>query len=189
MLKKFFVAAMMSVLVVVGQVNLCDAMPYSEMYLGGLTAGSSYADMVSMYGEPVQDRSHASGGQGYWDCWYGNSVKIHHYLLKRIDFIKVTENNGWKTPSGLAVSDNISKALDICGEPDYKKVGAYKTAYCYVHTVRSKYSDEAYPDRGFFILFNNNSGKILELSVYGQVGRFSVFNQDFIMDNMEKMVQ
>ncbi len=165
MLKKFFVAAVLSVFVLVGgQVN---AMPYSEMFLGGFTVGSSYSAMKRVYGEPVQDEGHAENN---FSSHYGDTVHIgFDNLNNRIQFITVTANNGWKTPSGLAVGDNISKALDICGAPDYKTSGKYKTVYCYFHNMGGKYLDEY----GFIILFNNESEKILQLELTGGSSMYS----------------
>ena len=179
MLKKFFIAAVMSVFVLVGgQVN---AMPYSEMFLGGFTVGSSYSAMKRVYGEPVQNEGHSEAN---YSSHYGDTVKINfNNIVNRIQGIRVTANNGWKTPSGLAVGDNISKALDICGEPDYKKVGKYKTAYCYFHNMGGKYLDEY----GFFILFNNESGKILRLELDGG-NTMSGFEQDY-QYYMKRMVE
>lgn len=178
---KFFVAAIMSVLVVVGQISFCSAMSYGEMYLGGFTVGSPYSEMKRTYGEPVQDEGHAEDNHS---CHYGNSVHIGYSNLRNvIQSITVTANNGWKTPSGLAVGDNISKALDICGNADYTKSGAYKTVYCYVHRNGNK------PDYGFFILFNKKSGKILELSLIGGNSMMS-FDEMILGERMlERMVE
>ena len=157
MLKKFFIAAMLTILLAAE--NFCAAMPYSEMYLGGFTVGSSYSAMVRMYGQPTQDE-HVI--EDICNARYGNTVEISYSnYSKKIQSIEVTANNGWKTPSGLAVGMNISRALDMYGEPDYKTSSSVKTAYCYFHRDRN------YLDYGFFILFNKESGKILQLGVYG----------------------
>ena len=180
MLRKLFVAAIMSVLVVVGQINLCGAMPYREMFLGGFTVGSSYPEMVRAYGQPVRDKSHAEDN---YSCHYGNSVEIgYNGTSNKIQHITVTANNGWKTPSGLAVGMNISDALDMYGEPDYKEIGANKTAYCHFHRDRKNYLDY-----GFVILFNNKSGKILELSLLGG-SRMADFEQIY-KNHLEYMVK
>ena len=159
MLTKFFVAAVMSVLVVVGQISFCNAMSYGEMYLGGFTVGSPYSEMKRTYGEPVQDEGHAENN---YTARYGDSVQIGYNKVRgKIQLITVKADNGWKTPSGLAVGMNISDALDICGNADYTSAGANKTAYCYFHRRGGRI------DFGFIILFNNKSGKILELSLDG----------------------
>ena len=169
MLKKFFIATIMSVLVVVGQVNLCDAMPRSEMYLGRFTIGfsrdktfvadESFSAMVRVYGQPTRNE-HAL--EVTYVAHYGNTVEVSYSNYSdKIQSIEVTANNGWKTPSGLAVGMNISRALDMYGEPDYKKSGKFKTAYCYFQKTRHG------TDMGFIILFNKDSGKILQLGVYG----------------------
>ena len=176
--KKFFVAAMM---IFFAAENFCAAMPASEMFLGGLTVNSSYQEMVRIYGEPTSQKI---GIEYMFFYGYGDSVGIDYYShTNEIQAITVTANNGWKTPSGLAVGDNISKALDICGEPDYKEIGKYKTAYCYFHR-----SNKGYLDSGFIILFNNSSGKILMLELLGSVSRMANF-EEIYQYNMENMVK
>ena len=178
MLKKFFVAAMMTIFFAAE--NFCAAMPASEMFLGGFTVGSSYADMVNMYGQ-LSDREVDLGHMA--SCGYGDSVDVGYIGgWGYIQIIRVSANNGWKTPSGLSVGDNISKALDICGEPDYKKIGAYKTAYCYVHRNGNTM------DYGFFILFNKESGKILQLELHGGERGMANF-EDIYQHIMKNMVE
>ena len=169
--KKFFVAAMMTIFFAAE--NFCAAMPASEMFLGGFTVGSSYPEMVKIYGEP-SDRKVNLGHMA--SCGYGDSVDVGYIGgWGYIQIIRVSANNGWKTPSGLSVGDNISKALDICGEPDCKKIGAHKTAYCYFHKGN---------DYGFFILFNKESGKILQLELHG--GERGIANFEDIYQHIMK---
>ena len=108
MYKKFFVALTFVLIAFIGiRFTICNAaMPYSEMYLGSLTVGSPFEEMRRIYGEPVYDEGHAEDNYG---CHYGNSVNIgYNSYTKKLQSIRVTGNNGWKTPSGLAVGDNIS---------------------------------------------------------------------------------
>lgn len=187
MLKKFFVAMFLTVFALVSN-NICSAkMPRSEMYLGGLTEGSKYNEMVRIYGEPTE----INPGYEYISTYkYGNSVEIVHYSYRdSMCSIKVTDNNGWKTPSGLAVGQNISKVLDLYGNADYTESGTAKTAYCYFGEMY--YSNDFkrnVPGLGFIIVFNKNSGKILEMGVYGSMGRSSGFSE-YYRGMIEDMVK
>ena len=190
MFKKIFIAAIVSLLFIVG--NQVNAMPASEMYLGGFTASyrggndiaaASYSEMVKVYGQPVQDEGHAEDN---YTCRYGNSVRIGYSgYNNEISLITVTADNGWKTPSGLTVGMNISRATELYGTPDYTKVGATKTAYCYFGEV-SYHNGQAYPKFGFIILFNNSSGKILQLEVAG--GNSMSGFDDYYEYGMKRMV-
>ncbi|MBR4152902.1 MAG: hypothetical protein IKT98_08075 [Selenomonadaceae bacterium] len=165
MLKKFFIVVILSVFALVGnRFSLCSAaMPYSEMYLGGFTVGSSYSEMTKMYGAPT---SQDLGIEHNACCIYGNSVVINYNNFdNKIQGINVKANNGWSTPAGLTVGMNISDALDMYGEPAFKKSSSIKTVYCYFHKPNMGRSTP--PDFGFFIVFNKDSGKILQLSVIG----------------------
>ena len=185
MLKKFFVAAIMSVLVVVGQVNLCDAMLYSEMYLGGLTVGSTVEYMKKLYGKPTEP---FVGVHGHYE--YGDSVIIHHDVIEeRLYGIIVKANNGWATPAGLTVGMNISTALDLYGNPDYTEKGSYKTAYCYFYKVQKHSLEGLCDDVAFVILFNNSSGKILQLSIHGGDWHRHYSFMDGYQDKLKEMVQ
>ena len=125
MLKKIFIG-MVFFLVAATQFNFANAMAYSEMYLGSLTIGSTVDEMKRIYGEPSSNKWEI---ENLHSCTYGNSVNIgYNSTSKKLHDINVRANNGWKTPSGLAVGDNISKALDLCGNPDYVQSGNFKTA-------------------------------------------------------------
>ena len=172
---KFFMAFIF-VIMLATQINFCQAMPYSEMYLGGLTVGSTVDEMKRIYGEPT---SHKVGIEHLGSYAYGNNVGIGYFYFQkaRITDITVSANNGWKTPSGLAVGDNISKALDLYGNPDYTQSGNFKTAYCYFHKSYNQQMESK--DFGFIILFNKDSGKILELGLWGDGDRSSDFEKEY----------
>ena len=53
---KFFMAFIF-VIMLATQINFCQAMPYSEMYLGGLTVGSTVDEMKRIYGEPSSGKT------------------------------------------------------------------------------------------------------------------------------------
>ena len=170
-MKKIFLAIMLSVFALVGN-SICSAkMPISEMYLGGITLGTSYNEIVRIYGKPTTaeysteaaptDDSNAP----FAHYKYCSSVDIY-VIGKKIRGITVTENNGWKTPSGIAVDSNISDVLDLYGNPDYTESGNFKTAYCYFGEMYyDKDTKSNSPEFGFIILFNKNSGKILQMEI------------------------
>ena len=184
MYKKFFMAFIF-VIMLATQINFCQAMPYSEMYLGGLTVGSTVDEMKRIYGEPSSTKWEI---ENLSSCEYGNNVRIGYVSHKkvRITNITVSANNGWKTPSGLAVGDNISKALDLCGNPDYTQSGNFKTAYCYFHKSYNQQMESK--DFGFIILFNKDSGKILELALLGDAGRSASFDEIY-QSNLKRLVE
>lgn len=181
MLRKIFIG-MAFFLLAATQINLASAMSYGEMYLGGLTIGSTDDEMKRMYGEPVSAERNVQRGIDY--TYKGVYI---HWTGLGIQEITVRENNGWKTPSGLAVGDNISKALDLCGNPDYVQSGNFKTAYCYFHKSYSQYSKKEEIDFGFIILFNKDSGKILQLGLWSG-SKMAGFEKSY-QDNMERLVE
>ena len=186
MYKKFFIAVTFLVTTLAMQINFCQAMPYSEMYLGGLTIGSSIDEMRRIYGEPT---SHKWVIEVHNSYQYGNTVTIdYNGSNKKIGFITISADNGWKTPRGLAVGDNISKALDMYGNPDYTQSGNFKTAYCYFHESYNTYSKMNVKDFGFVILFNKESGKILQLALWGDPSRMAGFDE-YYQDSMKRLVE
>ncbi len=160
MFKKFFIAAMFSVVVI--QLSVCGAnMPRNEMYLGGLTVGSTLDEMTGIYGNYD---SYNPGVEGLALYEYGDSVAIgYNSFSKKIISILVNANNGWTTPAGLAVGMNISDSVDLYGAPDYSETGDYKAAHCYFF-----YDDSGNVRKlAFIILFDKNSGEILEMRCFG----------------------
>ena len=185
MYKKFFMAFIF-VIMLATQINFCQAMPYSEMYLGGLTVGSTVDEMKRIYGEPT---SHKVGIEHLGSYAYGNNVGIGYfdYQKARITDITVSANNGWKTPSGLAVGDNISKALDLYDKPDDTKSNDFKTAYCYFHHNYDDSQKKEVIDSGFLIIFDKDSEEILEMKICGDtpLGKFAEFYKDMMIQMIE----
>lgn len=192
-MKKIFLAVMLSVFALVSS-NICSAkMPVSEMYLSGLTFGTSYNEIVRIYGKPTTSEYHGETGPtnnpnaNYAVYKYGYSVIINcSNHGKKTYRIAVTENNGWKTPSGIAVGSNISDVLDLYGNPDYIQTGSFKTAYCYFGDMYSTNK----PEFGFIILFNKNSGKILQMEINsGTPGMIAFWEGNYCKNVMEVMVE
>ena len=177
MLRKIFIAALSVFALVAGQFSLCSAaMSQAQMFLGGITVGTSYSEMVKMYGAPIQVADHAEDN---YTCRYGNSVAIgYNKFANKIQSVTVSANNGWATPDGLAVGMKISAAQDLYGTPDYTKSGTNKTAHCYFSGNRRF---------GFIVVFDNESGKILELGLYG--GNTMVTFDESYQTIMERMTE
>lgn len=163
MLKKFFVTSLMMTFFIVNQSNVCNAdIPRSEISLGGIGLfnynkfyyRSDYVEKI--YGKPTGGKSFNTG----FDIWcYGNSVTIG-FLEGLVSSVSVTANNGWKTPSGLAVGMKIDDAVRMYGHPDYIKSNANKILYVYFGNPRQF-------DVNLSVLANRNDGKILSLTVHG----------------------
>ena len=156
---KTFMAVILSAFVIFGN-NFCSAeMARNEMYLGGLTFGSSTAQMLRMYKAPDKTEG---GVEQLYDCNYGNSVKISYNAYNNKIFkITVLADNGWKTPKGLAVGMPISQAIEFYGNADFEKYGAEKAVYAYFH------SNGKENDFGFVILVDNYTDKILAMEITG----------------------
>lgn len=167
MFKKVLAGAIALTAFVSSQFNVCGAsIPRSEISLGGITVNQSPDFMKKIYGEPNHEEPFPEYGI---HATYGKGVKIDYnnlsneFVNKYIMNIDVTANNGWKTPAGIGVGDNISKALNLYGEPDYKKSNSIKTFYAYYPDGYSE-NKSSY---GLFIVFNTSSGKILRMYLDG----------------------
>ena len=168
MLKKIFVTALLMATFIFSS-NVCNAMPEIEMSLGGV---GTYANagryrvkplnssaVRNMYGEPTSIVMYKYYND-YGYMWrYGDSVEI--YFNRREDeigAIKVTANNGWKTPRGLGVGMKIEDAERMYGKPfNFKTVGD-KVVYIY--------GGDATPDLTMGIVFDKNSHQILKLCIH-----------------------
>lgn len=110
-MKKFFMAAVLTASLLL---NTCFAMSLDDFNLGGLELNAPYNEVISRYGQPT---SHPGGwAQLVSDVIkYGDGVEIG-FLGKKIRYIAVTENNGWKTPAGVRVGIPIDKVIELYGE-------------------------------------------------------------------------
>ena len=176
MLKKIFVTALLMALSFIGSQifssNVCRAIPLKEMCLGGLSflreGGPNDPNSVrKMYGEPTSiDRNVQIGENSRGDIWrYGDSVEIVFHSWndteqeKHIVSITVTKNNGWKTPSGLAVGMKIDDAVKLYGKPFSNESFVAKGVDVYL------YGGDMNPDSYFWIVCDKISHKILKLCV------------------------
>ena len=180
-MKKISIITILAATILLAQIGSCKTkMPRDEMYLGGLTNGSSIAEMKKIYGTPTED------GMGFEEnrmCRYGGGVLIKYNTLEeKIQSIIVTSNNGWESPSGFRVGGNMRIVQNFYGNPEYSLSGDTKTVYIYFYGGRRKYE----PEIGFVVLFDNNSGRILELGVHGDTDeKFYKYYEDMA----EKMVE
>lgn len=158
-MKKILTAIILSAFLIVSN-NFCNAaMSRNEMYIGGLTFGSSTVQFLKMYGNPTVTEG---GVEHLFSCKYGDSVEISYNAeINKIFKITVTDNNGWKTPKGLAVGMTIDKALELYGDADFIKNGDEKTVYAYFHLRGNE------KDFGFIIVVDNATEKILKLEISG----------------------
>ena len=173
MLKKIFVTALLMALSFIGSQifssNVCSAIPEKEICLGRLTFGDKPDKVTKMYGEPTsRDWNVPIGKNMRGDIWrYGDSVEIVFYSWhdtekeKKIVSIKVSANNGWQTPSGLAVGMHIEDAIRMYGKPVSNESFVAKGVdiYCY--------GGDRIPDAYFWIVCDKTSHKILKLCVRG----------------------
>lgn len=137
MLKK---TSILTLLMIISLSTVCfaDYLPDSEFCLGGISVkGTSTIEYVrSIYGEPqlVSKNDHSA------EYRYGDTVKIKTSTFgnERVFFIETTDNNGFSTPSGLAVGMTAEDMLDMYGDPrserDLKNGG---TCYVYGDKYRS----------------------------------------------------
>ena len=161
-MKKISIITILAATILLAQIGSCKTkMPRDEMYLGGLTNGSSIAEMKKIYGTPTED------GMGFEE---------------KIQSIIVTSNSGWESPSGFRVGGNMRIVQNFYGSPEYSLSGDTKTVYIYFYGGRRKYE----PEIGFVVLFDNNSGRILELGVHGDTDeKFYKYYEDMA----KKMVE
>ncbi len=68
-----------------------------------------------------------------------------------------------KTPAGISVGTNISRVFELYGQPDYSKSNDTKTVCVYYPNDYVNFNGKLVPDFGFFIKYNRDSGKILEM--------------------------
>ena len=168
MLQKIFIATMFSVIAFfAAQINTCAAMiaPH-QMYLGGLTYGSKIDEMKQLHGEP--DAIY-NGDEGYATCTYGDLVLIHYNKFSgQIYGMDVTEDSlNWRADKRIGVGMSIDEWLEWHAEPEKIKVGDVQTVYLYFHYRADPVVHETFRDYGLFIAFNNESGVITEMKIYG----------------------
>lgn len=176
MLKKFLLVI---VLMLFSTNNFCNAeMPRKEMYLGGLTFGSSTVQMLRMYGNP----SKTEGGiEHLYTCHYGDTVTIgYNSYANKLFEIVVTENNGWHTPKGLSVGMTLDKMLELYGESDFVQSGADKSVYAYFH------SNGKENDYGLIILVDDATSKILRMELFG--GNTMAMFEDIFPNRVERLL-
>ena len=186
MMKKFFISAVASLAVfIAAQFNICGAMiaPH-QMYLGGITFGSKIDEMKRLHGEP--DAIY-NGDEGYATCTYGDLVLVHYNRFSgQIYGINVTDKSlDWHGDQNIGVGMYFDEWLKVHAEPDVVKIGDEQTVYLYFHYRSDPVVHETFRDYGLFIAFNNKSGEITEMQIYGD-NDIATFEETFegIMSDM-----
>lgn len=113
-MKKIFVSA---VLILAMMSSVCFAIDKNDFSLGGIYLNMPQSEITRMYGQPTS----RPGGwaQLVTDCIrYGNDVEIG-LLNKKVRYVVVTANNGWKTAAGVHVGMAIDDVIEIYGN-NYK---------------------------------------------------------------------
>ena len=104
-------------LLVFSSMCLAQSLPDYEFSLGGISVkGTATIDYVkSIYGEP----SLISKDNYSATYRYGSTVtiKTHTFDNERVFYIETTDNNGFATPSGLAVGMKKKDMLNLYGSP------------------------------------------------------------------------
>ena len=88
-------------------------MPSSQLALGGIHLTNTMADVVKSYGFPKRYRDGSA--------IYGNGLEITYWEnsnSSQIRDIRVTDNNGFATPSGITVGMNENIIKKLHGTPD-----------------------------------------------------------------------
>ncbi|MBR6013244.1 MAG: hypothetical protein IK062_05630 [Selenomonadaceae bacterium] len=114
-MKKIFVSV---ILFLTMMSSVCFAIDKNDFSLGGIYLNMSQDEITKMYGQPTS----RPGGwaQLVSDCIkYGDAVEIG-LLGKKVRYVVVTANNGWKTFAGVHVGMSIDDVIKIYG-------GNYKT--------------------------------------------------------------
>ncbi len=159
------------------QISICHAdMPPNEMYLGGVGYGTSIDKLIELHGKPEADYSGYENSATY--VYGGDKIVLIHYNrdTKKIHGVQTLKNSDWNTPGSIGIGSKISDAVNLYGEPNYKKVGYTKTAYCYVHQTYDNILKRNVRDYGFFIGVDNASGIIMELKICGDTD-FTTFEE------------
>ena len=178
-MKKILTAVILSAFLIVSN-NFCNAqMPRKEMYLGGLTFGTSTAQMLKMYSAPNKTEG---GIEHLYTCYYGNGVKLsYNAYANKIFEIVVSENNGWNTPRGLAVGMTFDKAVELYGDADFAKFGDEKIVYAYFPTSGDKH------DFAFLVVVDSATEKILQMEITGN-NTMALFD-DFFESHVDKLLE
>ena len=76
----------------------------TDISIGGLIIGNNKAIVERYWGKPTKSNM---GIEYHSTYYYGDSVVIT-FDYRGLSYIRVSENNGWKTHKGLKVRQNIS---------------------------------------------------------------------------------
>ena len=178
MFKKFLIAIIALTVLVAAELNIGNAMiAPNEIYLGGLRYGSKVDEMKNLHGEPD---AIFFGTEGYETCEYADGAKITYQKSSgQIKSIIVTGDTlNWRGDKRIGVGMNIEEWLEWHATPELVKEGNTKTAYLYFQYKSDPVLHETFRNAGLFIVFNNASGIITEMRIYGDTD-FATFEESF----------
>lgn len=97
---------------------ICQALPESEMAVGGITLSASKDIVKGIYGEPtkieyLKAKYATSESNEMWT--YGDSYKIF-FLNEYVMSIQTDKNNGITTPAGIPVGSDIRSIFKYYGQ-------------------------------------------------------------------------
>lgn len=128
------------------------ATPSSQLALGGIRLTNTMSDVVNVYGFPARYRNYTAS--------YGNGLEISYFedsKSSQIRDIRVTENNGFATPSGITVGMDEGIIKQLYGVPD--RLLIKKTEHKYTYWGAGN-------DCLKYIGFAANNGKITEICLH-----------------------
>ena len=185
MLKKFFIAVISLAVFIATEFTTANAMiAPNEVHLGGLTYGSKISEMKNLHGEPDEI---FFGTEGYESCEYADGATVTYDKTSgQIKGIIVTGDTlNWRGDKRIGVGMNIAEWLEWHAAPDVVNIGDTKTAYLYFVYKSNPVIQETFRVAGLFIAFDNASGTITEMRIYGD-NDFAMFEEVFesVLDDM-----
>ncbi len=88
-----------------------------DVSLGGICPNMTYEEITDVYGAPSREEQ-GNSQLVHKIIFYGDDVEIG-FCNKKVLYVTVTADNGWRTPQGLYAGMNLHDAISICGQ-DYK---------------------------------------------------------------------
>lgn len=116
-MKKKRIAALLAVACLMGSAVCSATVPEDELFVGGISCGTSVDYLRSVYGEPDKIEVEHHLGNRIEEYEYGSTLefKILDDSVIRID---VSGRNGFATKAGVAVGMDASILKEKYGEPD-----------------------------------------------------------------------
>ena len=135
-----------------GYIQQDGVMPSNQLALGGIRLTNTMADVVKTYGLPKRYRDYTA--------IYGNGLEITYFeniITSQICDIRVTENNGFATPSGITVGMNETIIKKLHSTPNMLRITQNEHVYTYFGSNN---------DRLKYIQFTAKNGKVTKISLH-----------------------